>query len=172
MRQLLLAAAMASTQSLAQTAPMPSTETPTSALLLQVGTDIRLRLLDELSTRRTPRGTPFQLEVAEDILVDGQVAIPEGTMAVGEVTRSEPKGAFGKSGKLEARVLYLVVDGRPVRMSGQLSAEGEGGTTETVLTALAAGTLAFVITGKSAALPTGRILVASLDRELVLSSKR
>jgi len=136
---------------------------------VQVGSEIRLRLLDELSTEKSPRGTVFNLEVAEPVIVDGIDVIPVGTKAVGEVVRSEPKGAFGKSGKLEAQVLYLI-DGRPVRLSGRLHAEGDGGTTETVLTALAAGTLAFVITGRAAALGPRKIIKARLDRELVLTT--
>lgn len=137
-------------------------------LTLQIGTRIPLRLLDELSTKRTPRGQTFRLEVAEDIVVSGQLVIPAGTIAVGEVTRSDAKGAFGKSGKLEARVLYLEMSGRTVRMSGMLGAAGQGGTTETVLTAVAAGLFAFAITGKSAVIPVGTPLAASLDRSIQL----
>lgn len=146
--------------------------TPETPLILsvrvQIGTEIRLRLLDQLSTARTPRGTTFRLEVAEDVRVNNMVAIKSGTLAVGEVTRSEPKGAFGASGKLEARVLYLMIDGRPVRLSGHLNAQGKSGTTGTVLTAIAAGSLAFVVTGKTAVLLPGQILSAWLERDLLL----
>lgn len=75
----------------------------TASLHVQVGSDIRLRLLDELSTERTPRGTTSYLGVSQPAIVDGIVVIPVGTEAVGEVVRSEPKGAFGKSGQIEAQ---------------------------------------------------------------------
>lgn len=135
---------------------------------LQIGSQVSFKLLDELSTKRSPRGQTFRLEVTEDVKIKGQLVIPSGTIAVGEVTRSDAKGAFGKSGKLEARVLYLEVSGRTVRMTGILSAAGKGGTTETVLTAIAAGTLAFAITGKTAIIPKGTALDASLDRSVKL----
>jgi len=57
-----------------------------------------------------------------------------------------------------------------VRLGGRLHAEGMGATTETVLTALAAGTLAFVITGRTAVLASGRIFRATLDKDLVLTT--
>lgn len=144
-------------------------ERPRSELTVSAGTEIRLRLLDELSTKRSPKGTVFDLEVIDPVIVDGQVAIAAGSRAIGEVTRSDPKGAFGKAGRLEARILYLKTTGGPVRMIGHLHARGESGTTETVLTAIAAGMLAFAITGKSASLPQGTELIATLDKSMVIA---
>lgn len=74
----------------------------------------------------------------------------EHLLGVGEVTHSQPKGAFGESGKLEAAILYMIIDGRVVRTSGRLSAAGESSTTETVLTVVAVGIFAFAVMGKSA----------------------
>lgn len=132
------------------------------------GTAIQLRLLDRLSTKITQKGETFDLEVIEDVTVGGTIIVPAGTLAVGEVTRSDAKGAFGKSGKLEARILYLKLGGRPLRVSGTLSIAGQGGTTETVLTALAAGTLAFAVTGKSAVLEAGTELFVHTDRPIAV----
>lgn len=146
----------------------PSSPLAPAVRTVQIGTEVSLTLLDDLSTKTSPKGTPFDLEVAEDVVKDGQVLIPAGTRAVGEVTRSDPKGAFGKAGKLEAAIMYMVLDGKPVRMSGRLSAAGEGGTTETVLTAVAAGLMAFAVTGKSATIPKGTRLRAFLDRSVAI----
>lgn len=145
-------------------------EVPADARTLQTGSEFSLILLDQLSSKTSPKGTPFDLEVAEDVLKNGQLLIPAGTRAVGEVTHSNPKGAFGKSGKLEAAIMYMIIDGRPVRMSGRLSAAGENGTTETVLTAVAVGMLAFAVTGKSATIPKGTRLRALLDKSVTIGS--
>lgn len=152
----------------AEIAPHP--EAPAAARTLQTGTEVSLILLDQLSSKTSPKGTPFDLEVAEDVLKNGQLLIPAGTRAVGEVTYSNPKGAFGKSGKLEASIKYIIIDGKPVRMSGRLSAAGENGTTETVLTAVAVGMLAFPVTGKSATIPKGTWLRALLDKSVTIGS--
>lgn len=133
-------------------------------IIVPQGTAIQLRLLDRLSTQITLKGETFDLEVIEDVALGAEVVIPAGTLAVGEVTRSNAKGAFGKSGKLEARILYLKLAGRSLRVSGTLSVAGEIRTTETVLTALAAGTLAFAVTGKSAVLEPGTELLTHTDR--------
>lgn len=135
---------------------------------LRDGTQVRLRLLDELSTRFEQKGQTFELEVIEDVRSEGWLLIPAGSRVVGEVTRSDAKGAFGKSGKLEARILYLKLDGRSVRLSESLGAAGKGGTTGTVLSAIAAGTLAFVVTGKTAVIEVGTELVATIDRPISL----
>lgn len=148
----------------ARASPSPSQ----GEVILPQGTAIQLRLLDRLSTRITQKGETFDLKVIEDVVADGAIVIPAGTLAVGEVTRSDAKGAFGKSGKLEARILYLKLGGRSLRVSGTLSVAGEGGTTETVLTALAAGTLAFAVTGKSAVLEPGTELFVHTDRLIVV----
>lgn len=148
-------------------APIAAQASPSTLqgeIMVPQGTAIPLRLLDRLSTKITQKGETFDLEVLEDVVMGAEVVIPAGTLAVGEVTRSDAKGAFGKSGKLEARILYLKLAGRSLRVSGTLSVAGEGRTTETVLTALAAGTLAFAVTGKSAVLEPGTELLTHTDR--------
>lgn len=153
------ATVVASTEHGAPTLPIVS---------LAPGTDVSLELLDTLSTKITQKGETFDLRVTEDVVVDGWVLIPAGTMAVGEVTRSEAKDAFGKSGKLEARILYLRLPDRSLRLTGHLGRKGQGQTTETVLAAIAGGTLAFAVTGKSAVLDAGTLLVATTDRAISL----
>lgn len=159
----LLLATPAFAQSQQPTLDVPSTAT------LQIGTEVPLMLLDELSSKRTQKGASFHLEVSENVVANGVLVIPAGTQAVGEVTRSDPKGAFGKSGKLEARVLYMMLDDKPVRLSGTLNAHGKGATAETVLTAAAVGALAWIVTGKSAVLPKGAKLIALLDKPVTVS---
>lgn len=145
---------------------------PLPEVRLGTGAVISLELLDTLSTKITQKGETFDLRVTEDVVADGWVVIPAGTMAVGEVTRSEAKGAFGKSGKLEARILYLRLDDRSLRLTGFLGRKGQGQTTETVLAAIAGGTLAFAVTGRSAVLEAGTQLVATTDRPVMLKPVR
>jgi hypothetical protein len=52
----------------------------------------------------------------------------------------------------------------PARVIGVLGVKGQGRTTETVLTALAAGLLAVAVTGKSAELLPNTQVAAILDR--------
>ncbi|ASK88358.1 hypothetical protein [Sphingorhabdus sp. SMR4y] len=110
---------------------------------------------ETISSKTSVKGGLFHLFTVEDLKIDGLVAIPQGTKVLAELTRAEKKGAFGKSGKLEARLLYAELKNGTVRLKGSIGNRGKGGTTETVLTALAIGTLAFVVTGRSAEIKAG-----------------
>lgn len=129
---------------------------------------IPLVLRQELSTRTNVKGDLFEMTLAKDISVDGRIAIPAGSLAVGEVTRCEPKGAFGRSGKIEARTLYVVLGDRMLRITGSIAARGKGAPAETVLTTIAAGTLSFVVTGRSAAIEAGAAVQTVLDHDVAL----
>ena len=111
------------------------------------------------------------MRVAEDVRTVDQIVIPKATEAVGELARAEAKGAFGASGKLEVHMLYIVLNGRPVRLSGVVGARGRNGTAGTVAVAIAAGTLAFVVTGKRAEIAAGTRVYAYLDRDLQIPDR-
>lgn len=132
------------------------------------GTVIPLTLRQRLSTKSNVKGDLFDMVVAEDIRVGGRIVIPAGSRAVGEVTRCEPKGAFGRSGKIEARALYVSAQDRSIRISGALSARGAGAPAETILTATAIGVLSFVVTGKSAEIAEGTEMQVSLESDVEL----
>lgn len=141
-------------------------------ITLPLGTEIPLQTEQELSSKTNAKGYIFELVVTQDVVRDGRVAIPKGSRAVGELSHVVAKGAFGRSGKLEARLLYLVVNDHTIRLGGRLGRRGEGGTTETVLTAVAVGTLAFIVTGKSAVIPAGTLLSGYLDRDAEIPVQR
>lgn len=130
---------------------------------LPTGTVIPLILRQALSTKTNVKGDLFDMSVAHDVSAMGRVVIPAGTRAVGEITRCEKKGAFGRSGKIEARVLYVVIGDRTIRTSGALSARGQGAAAETVLATVAVGALSFIVTGRSAAIAAGSPLQAIIE---------
>lgn len=86
--------------------------------VLRAGTPIALRLSEQLTTRnkKSVVGSRFQMEVADPVLVDGQVVIPAGSPATGEVTAAKGSGMWGKSGKMTARLLYVRANGRQIRL--------------------------------------------------------
>ena len=126
------------------------------------GTLVLLTLSETLSSKRHVKGDLFRLALSEDLIVNGVVVLSKGTPVVGEITRAETKAAFGVSGKLEARALYAELPRGTLRLSGRIGSRGEGGTTETALAFVAIGTIAFVVTGKSAEIPAGTELAARI----------
>lgn len=73
---------------------------PPQMLNLFDGTPVRLKLAQEISSAKAKVGDEVPFEVTEDVVVSGFTVIRKGTKAVGNVAEVQPKGRFGKSGKL------------------------------------------------------------------------
>jgi hypothetical protein len=150
-------------------APVPtSAAVENGHLTIPAGTEIPLVMGETISSKRNVKGGLFLLYTVEDLTIDGMVAIPKGTKVLAELTRAEKKGAFGRSGKLEARLLYAELENRTIRLTGSIGNRGQGGTTETVLTAIAVGTLAFIVTGKSAEIKAGTEMSGYLTSQTLI----
>ena len=102
---------------------------PTSNAILRVGTEVPVRLLEELTTKgkKLRVGQRFRLETSEPIMVQGVVVVPVGSPVVGEITDVRNKGMWGKSGHLGGRLLYVTVNGRQIRLSGAFDDKGVAG---------------------------------------------
>ena len=98
--------------------------------VLHSGTEVMLRTTEELTTngKMLKVGRRFNLETVDAISVNGQVVIPAGGHAVGEVSSVRNKGMWGKSGNIEARAVYVTANGRNIRLTGALNDKGVTGT--------------------------------------------
>ncbi|MFC0304380.1 hypothetical protein ACFSTI_29215 [Rhizorhabdus histidinilytica] len=127
--------------------------------VLRIGTPIVLKTLHELTTKgkHLKVGDRFPLEVAEAVLLNGQVVVPIGSPAVGEITSIRNKGMWGKSGNIESRLLYVTANGRQIRLEGNGGADkgkkaGAGAVAVSAIVFLPTG---FFWTGTSAVIPPG-----------------
>lgn len=134
---------------------------------LSAGTAIVLEMTQTVTTQGDSweEGDQFSLIVSEDVLLDGQVVIPKGTLAVGHVRWATGRGAFGKSGKIEVAIDHLLLGNRPVKLTGVYREEGKGGLTSAG-SMVAAGPLAGFITGESGEILRGSLLTAYLAENL------
>jgi hypothetical protein len=139
---------------------------PSAATVLPQGTMVRLRTLSQLSSQENKVGERFDLEVAEDVLLNGRVVIPRGSPAVGDVTLVKKKGMWGKSGKLEARVLSVRANGKDIPVRGTVGDKGETGTAAVVGSILVLPVAGFFVTGTSAVMPSGTGAMAMLESDL------
>jgi len=79
--------------------------TSTAQILnLQDGTPVRLRLMKTVTSAEAQVGETVDFEVSEPVIEQGMVVIPKGSIALGKVTKSEPKRRFGRAGALEINV--------------------------------------------------------------------
>jgi hypothetical protein len=83
------------------TAPAPRTPPPPQVVELPAGTEISVRLDQDLSSKDSRPGETFPATVAEDVTVRGQVVIPRDSRADGTVVDSKSLGKF-KGGALLA----------------------------------------------------------------------
>lgn len=138
------------------------------ANILRSGTPVALKMSEELTTKEKAArvGQRFNLEVAEPIELGGVVVIPAGTPAVGEITDVRNKGMWGKSGRINARILSLRVNGRQIRLSGSVDDKGVTGTGGVVAAIAFVPVAGFFTTGTSARIPMGAPVKAFLDEDV------
>jgi hypothetical protein len=136
--------------------------------VLRAGTEVPLRMLETVNSNNKSlrEGARVRLEVAQPIMLGNSVVIPSGSPATAEITEVRRKGMWGKSGRIEARVLNVRVGDRLIRLSGTFDDKGVTGTAG-VVTSIALVPLAgFFVTGTSANIPAGSGVKAFLDEDL------
>ena len=144
----------------------------TGQATLRVGTEVPLRLIEELTTKgKLLRvGQRVRFETAESILVQGVTVVPSGSPAMAEITDVRNKGMWGKSGHLAGRVLYMTVNGRQIRLSGAFDDKGvAGGIGATAVSAIVFLPAGFFMTGTSAKLPIGTVVKSFVDEDVPLA---
>lgn len=141
---------------------------PSDKPVLRQGTAVRFATEQALSSQKSKEGDRFELRTVDPVYVGTMLVIPAGTRAVGEVTRAEKKGAFGKSGKLDARILFVVIGDQHIGMSGKANQQGSSGTVGVVVAAALFWPAMPFITGKSAELPIGTNMTGYVENDLPL----
>ena len=133
---------------------------PNPEFTLRNNTPIHLKVLQTLSSTSTHLGDKVQLEVVDDVVVDGLLVIAKGAAAAGSVTEVSPKKRMGHGGVVGVSVssvrLSNNTDG-PAR--GYHEAKGADSTTATVLP---------MVSGKDVALDQGTVFTASIDGDVKL----
>jgi len=94
------------------------------AHILRANRLIPLRFEETLVSGVNAPGSTFRMLVTDDIMVDDQVVIPAGTMAIGEVIDSQKAGMLGKAGVLVLSARYVHLDQRDIRLRSALGAAG------------------------------------------------
>jgi hypothetical protein len=149
--------------------PLQIAPASSQQVFLRAGTPLTLKTLTQLTTKgkHLKVGDRFSLEVADPVSLQGQVVIPVGSNAVGEVTSIRNKGMWGKSGNIETRMLYVTANDRRIRLSGAVSDKGVkaggGAIATSAIVFLPAG---FFMTGTSAVIPPGTRVTALLDEDV------
>ena len=152
--------------------PLPVAPPATGNAILRDGTEIPLRLEEELTTKgkQLRVGQRFHLTTTEPVTVNGVNVIPVGTPAEGEITDVRNKGMWGKSGHLAARILYMTLYGRQIRLTGNFDDKGvAGGWGAAAVSAFVFLPAGFFMTGTSAEIPAGTIVKSFVGEDVPLA---
>ncbi|WP_263384610.1 BON domain-containing protein [Granulicella arctica] len=88
----------------AQVAGRPVTVPPGSLL--------RIRINEGLDSKHTAPGTPFDAVVLNDVIADGEVAIPRGASVQGVVTESKSGGVIKGHGEIALQLNQVMLGGK------------------------------------------------------------
>src|SRR3569833_39855 len=141
----------------AQAAPQAVIVSPPQQSVLRACTEVPLKLEEGLdSNNKTLReGQQFRMSVGSDVRLGNVVVIPAGSPATGEITDLRRKGMWGKSGRINARVLSVRVGDRLIRLTGTFDDKGVTGTAGVVAAIAFVPIAGFFMTGTSAKIPAG-----------------
>ena len=133
-------------QQQAQSQPMPPPPPP--QIVIPAGTDIQVRVDQDLGSKISRTGDTFAATVAHPVTVNGQVVIPQGAQAEGLVVDAKPLGRFAGNATLALRLERVRVGGHsfPVMTSTIASVE-KGKGRRTGIMAGGGGALGAIIGG-------------------------
>ena len=144
---------------------------------LEEGTQVRLKLMEAISSGTAQNGQVVSFEVLDEIRVNDQVVIAEGATAWGTIIDAEENKRMGRAGKLAIRIDYVkATDGSkiPLRASAEKRGAGKGVSTgiAVAVTALVfwpAAPLFMLRKGKNAEIPRGFHLQAFVDGDRMIA---
>lgn len=107
-------------------APAASQESPSASkkLLLAEGTEVKLRMAQDISSRSARPGELIELALAEDLKVGDVVVAKAGARSLGEVVKARRPDFWGEAGEVSIRVHFLRVGDKKVEIRGAAGAAG------------------------------------------------
>lgn len=130
------------------------------------GTELAFEMVDSLSSKTSQRGDRFALKLTEPLTLDGQLLVPAGTLAVGEVVHADRAKAGGQAGELVLAARYLDWDGRQLPLKAFRTGLGRNRTDTAMGVMVAAGVAGFLVRGGQIEIAAGSPITATL-REAV-----
>ncbi len=96
-------------------------------LSLPAGTQVRVRLIEAIDTRRNRTGDRFTASLDEPLVVGDRVVVPRGANFYGRVTRSKPSGRFRGRALLALTLDSFELNGQTHEIRSNSSTRASGG---------------------------------------------
>jgi hypothetical protein len=135
------------------------------------GTVLELVLSSDIEAGETVEGDEFFGKISKDVLVDGRMVIPYGTLVHGVLSTMEGPKRAGRNGYIKARFDYLITpDGRGVLIQGNSTTRDSKGKAAAKIVGRAAGYTALGgVVGTVMALQYGGLAGAAASHGTVLA---
>ncbi|MGH9512360.1 MAG: PEGA domain-containing protein [Terriglobales bacterium] len=150
-----------------------SANTPaTSRTVLGDGTPIRLRTTRAVSSSDARSGDPVNLEVSDEVSIEGTTVVAKGASGLAIVTAAEAKKLMGRGGKLDVSIDSVkLVNGQTVALRAMLK-PGTNGSQSSIVSALAAGNISsaplIFVRGKDISIPQDTEFTAYVNGDVPL----
>lgn len=136
-------------------------------VLLRDGTPVILRLTEEVSANTKNINDMVQLEVVQDVVVDGKILISSGTRAEGIVSVCAKPAILGQEGTIAFFVNSTkAVDGQRVSLRATLSRTGQSKQVLSAGAAYVCCPIFGLIKGEGASFPIGSELKAYTENDV------
>jgi hypothetical protein len=135
-----------------------------SIVTVSEGTEVKVRLLDNLSSNNAVQGQKFNLELDQDLRLNNQVVIQRGAKVIGNVVSARKKGFMGKAGELNINIDYLLLGDQRIALRATNASEGKSKVGTTVALTVLFGPIGLLKRGKDIELNSGTTFTAFIDQ--------
>lgn len=144
-----------------------SDSTSSAHLVLKRGRAIDVRFREPLRPRGISNGQKVELEVADDVLVDGRVVVREGAKVGGHVDEVKRRQVAGVPARLDIVIdLAQAVGGVVVPLSGLYSTKGTDRSIEAAGIAIFWCVLGLLIPGEDVLIAEGTIVTCFVRKDV------
>lgn len=166
-RRALMLAAIATFGTLAANA-----QPETGKVILKEGAEVKLRFVEDISSKTAAEDDPVALVLDENITVGDVTVARAGSKAVAIVSHVKKAGMMGKGGELNIRLEHFKAGDVRVKLRGTRGRQGEGKVGTAVALTVLFGPIGLIKHGKNIEVKQGTSLTAYVAEDIALASAR
>lgn len=139
----------------------------TDTVVLLRDTPVVLLAPSEVRSDKAAAGTLFKLRVQQPISVGGDVVVPVGTTAFGQVVSAQGSGGLGKNGTMDVKLRYIQLGDARIPIEGEKAAKGVGAGSA-AMAVLFVGVTGLFHRGNNAKIKAGELLSGFVSEDVTL----
>lgn len=143
--------------------------TDSTKTILQQGTPINVKLMEDLNSKKAEEGETILFEVADDVILNDRVLIRKGCKARGTITKAQGSKMLGKKGELNFSIDYVTMQtGKIIKVTTEINKAGKSRGGAAVAGAIVASPLFLLVKGKQVKYEAGKIFSVYVEKDYEL----